>query len=221
MPGLHPYAPRMNDAPLGTTGPLDSTAPLDRTERVGETEALETPTPAAPIVPDEKDWTWVLERPCPECGFVAADVESDQIAGSVLAFTAPWPELLERADVRDRPSPQVWSTLEYGCHVRDVCRVFEARVELMLSKDEPAFDNWDQDEAAKADRYERQDPAAVAADITSAADRLARAFLRVPAGDWDRAGVRSNGSRFTVLTLGRYLLHDLRHHLRDVEAPAT
>jgi hypothetical protein len=21
------------------------------------------------IVPDTKDWTWVLRRPCPECGF--------------------------------------------------------------------------------------------------------------------------------------------------------
>ena len=27
-----------------------------------------------PIVPDDKDWTWVLERPCPECGFDAATV---------------------------------------------------------------------------------------------------------------------------------------------------
>ena len=23
------------------------------------------------ITPDTKDWTWVLERPCPECGFEA------------------------------------------------------------------------------------------------------------------------------------------------------
>ena len=21
------------------------------------------------IIPDTKDWTWVLQRPCPECGF--------------------------------------------------------------------------------------------------------------------------------------------------------
>ena len=26
---------------------------------------------SVPIVPDGKDWTWVLERPCPECGFDA------------------------------------------------------------------------------------------------------------------------------------------------------
>ena len=27
---------------------------------------------AMSITPDTKDWTWVLERPCPECGFEAA-----------------------------------------------------------------------------------------------------------------------------------------------------
>ena len=29
-----------------------------------------------PIVPDDKDWTWVLERPCPECGFDASALQS-------------------------------------------------------------------------------------------------------------------------------------------------
>lgn len=211
----------MNDAPLGTTGPLDATEPLEQTERVGKGETPDRPVRPDAIVPDEKDWTWVLERPCPECGCIAAEVDSNQIAGMVLALTAPWPDLLERADVRDRPAPNVWSVLEYACHVRDVCGVFGTRVELMLGHDEPAFENWDQDEAARAERYERQDPAVVAVEMGPAADRLARAFLRVPAGDWDRAGLRSNGSRFTVLTLGRYVLHDLRHHLHDVEAPTT
>ena len=211
----------MNDAPLGTRGPLDATQPPDRTERIATVGSADAPTPQDEIVPDGKDWTWVLERPCPDCGFVATDVASDQIAGMVLALTAPWPDLLERADVRTRPAPHVWSVLEYGCHVRDVCRVFEARVELMLDRDEPAFDNWDQDDAARVGQYERQDPASVAAELASAADRLARAFLRVPDDGWVRGGVRSNGSPFTVVTLGRYVLHDLRHHLHDVDATTT
>jgi hypothetical protein len=37
-------------------------------------------------------------------------------------------------------------------------------------------------------------------------------------GQWDRRGLRSNGSQFTVLTLGQYFLHDLAHHLVDVGA---
>ena len=33
-----------------------------------------------------------------------------------------------------------------------------------------------------------------------------------------RTGLRSDGSEFTVLTLGQYFLHDLAHHLVDVRA---
>ena len=39
---------------------------------------------------------------------------------------------------------------------------------------------------------------------------------RVGDDDWDRPGRRSNGSVFTVDTLGRYHLHDLVHHRWDV-----
>ena len=32
-----------------------------------------------PITPDTTDWTWVLERPCTECGFDSAAVRYDEI----------------------------------------------------------------------------------------------------------------------------------------------
>ncbi len=35
---------------------------------------------------------------------------------------------------------------------------------------------------------------------------------------WDLRGTRSNGSKFTVATLGIYLVHDIEHHLHDVGA---
>lgn len=40
---------------------------------------------------DDKDWTWVLERPCPECGFDTAAIDGVDVAveltraGSALA----------------------------------------------------------------------------------------------------------------------------------------
>ena len=34
---------------------------------------------------------------------------------------------------------------------------------------------------------------------------------------WQRPGGRSDGARFTVGTLARYLLHDPVHHVWDVE----
>jgi hypothetical protein len=58
----------------------------------------------------------------------------------------------------------------------------------------------------------------VAAELTAAADALAGEFASVEGAAWQRPGTRSNGSRFTVETLGRYMIHDVVHHLFDVAA---
>ncbi|MFZ1286202.1 MAG: DinB family protein [Candidatus Phosphoribacter sp.] len=175
-----------------------------------------TDTPAEPP-PDDKDWTWVLDRPCPECGFGAV-LEREDLPGRVRAAAAKWPAVLSRPDATTRPSALVWSPLEYGCHVRDVFRLFAERVTLMLERDDPRFANWDQDETAVAEHYRDQDPAVVAAQILQAGEALAGVFERVGSGEWERAGTRSNGSRFTIETLGRYCLHDVDHHAWDVGA---
>ncbi|HMO11754.1 MAG TPA: DinB family protein [Actinotalea sp.] len=125
--------------------------------------------------------------------------------------------VLARPNVHDRPRPDVWSPLEYACHVRDVYRVFGERLTLMLEQDSPTFDSWDQDATAVADRYGEQEPAAVTAQLVSAGTAMATRFAEVAGTEWERAGVRSNGSRFTVLTLGQYFLHDVVHHLHDVD----
>lgn len=168
------------------------------------------------ITPDTKDWTWVLERPCPECGFVAADLPATQVADAVRASVPRWQAVLARPDARTRPRPDVWSPVEYACHVRDVYRVFAARARLMLAEDSPTFDNWDQDATAVAERYGEQDPAAVSVELAEAGEDVAAAFDGVPDGAWQRVGLRSNGSRFTVATLGQYFVHDVVHHLDDV-----
>jgi hypothetical protein len=170
------------------------------------------------VVPDTKDWTWTLERPCPECGFDARQVAPEDVASLAVTLTAPWAAVLSRPDVRERPAPGTWSPLEYACHVRDVCTVFDERVRLMLAQDDPGFANWDQDRTAVEQRYAEQVPAQVAAQLQAAAAQVAGSFDGVADNQWSRTGVRSNGSRFTVLTLGRYLLHDLAHHLVDVGA---
>lgn len=156
----------------------------------------------------------MLERPCPECGFDAADV--DDVPARARAAVARIVAALTRPDATTRPAPQVWSTLEYACHLRDVCIVFGARLAVMRGTDDPIFENWDQDETAIAERYGEQDPATVARELTLEAGRIAADFASVRADERDRPGRRSNGSVFTVETLGSYFLHDLEHHAHDV-----
>jgi hypothetical protein len=168
------------------------------------------------IEPDLKDWTWVLQRPCPDCGFDARTVAGPEVAARLLANAARWTAVLQRTDVGRRPDPRVWSPLEYGCHVRDVCRVFESRVNLMRSQADPAFESWDQDATAVVDAYAAQDPAVVSLELSAAAVAAAFAFDAVGEGDWQRTGRRSDGSVFTIETLGQYFLHDVTHHIHDV-----
>src|SRR5215218_10366553 len=173
--------------------------------------------PAADAVePDTKDWTWVLERPCPECGFVAAEADPATIPDVVRSTVPRWQEALARPDARTRPAPGVWSVLEYGAHVRDVHRIFAGRLRAMVQVDDPLFENWDQDAAAVADRYAEQDPAVVAEALAHATEVFADLLESVPDDALERPGRRSNGSVFTVRTLAQYYLHDVVHHLHDV-----
>lgn len=176
---------------------------------------------AIAIEPDRKDWTWVLDRPCPECGYDARATPAVTVAARLREQVGPWCDALSGppAVVGRRPAPQTWSVLEYGCHVRDVCRVFDERVGLMTARDRPLFANWDQDATAAAEDYAGQDPARVAAELAAAAATLADRFDRVGAGEWTRRGSRSDGSEFTVDSLARYFLHDLVHHLHDIRDP--
>jgi len=170
------------------------------------------------IVPDTKDWTWVLDRPCPECGFDASRVTVDRLAEVVRDNATTWEAVLTLADAAVRPDTTTWSPLEYACHVRDVHRIFDLRLRLMLDEVDPQFPNWDQDETATAERYAEQDPATVARELLEAAAVVAERYESVPPDAWGRRGLRSNGSEFTVESLGRYHLHDIVHHAWDVRA---
>jgi DinB superfamily len=169
------------------------------------------------IVPDTKDWTWVLQRPCPECGLDVQGFPREAVAGMIRGNAAAWQDALAGpGDVRRRPAPGTWSALEYGCHVRDVLRLYDERLQLMLAEDGPLYPNWDQDATAVADRYSEQDPAVVAAELAEAAETIAVRFANITDGQWQRTGRRSDGAHFTVETFARYFIHDPVHHLYDV-----
>jgi hypothetical protein len=177
------------------------------------------PVDSDPVEPDGKDWTWVLRAPCAECGYEAASLEPVALPRRVRANAQEWVAVLAAGESsRARPAPGVWSPLEYGCHVRDVLRVFDRRLTLMLTQDDPLFDNWDQDATALAERYGEQDPAVVSADLVAAAEVIADRFGGVRGEQWSRPGRRSDGSAFSVDSLGRYFLHDIVHHAYDVGA---
>lgn len=170
------------------------------------------------ITPDTKNWTWVLERPCPECGFEAAAFPREEISARLRENAGAWRGVFDSGiDVRTRPEPGKWSPLEYACHVRDCCAVYDERLRLMLAEEGPRYPDWNQDEAAVSGDYGSQDPALVETQLAAAAEALASRFETVATEEqWLRTGVRGDGAAFTVESLARYFLHDPVHHLWDV-----
>jgi hypothetical protein len=171
--------------------------------------------PALPE-PDVKDWTWTLQRACPECGFDASAVRGADVPRIVDDVLVRFGHRLADPDADTRPAPRVWSTTEYACHVRDVCDVFDGRLRAMLTEHDPLFANWDQDRTARERQYWRQTPAQVVPELAAAGARIAETIKGVVDEQWLRPGRRSNGSVFTVVTLVRYFAHDLAHHAHDI-----
>lgn len=169
------------------------------------------------IPPDTKDWTWVLSRPCDECGFDSRQVPREELPALTAAIGTRWLTVLQHdTDLRTRPSELVWSPLEYACHVRDVLDLADYRVHLMLDEQGPLFANWDQDATAVDSDYNSQDPSSVSNQIVERAAVLSSTLESVTEPQWSREGIRSDGARFTVESFTRYLLHDPIHHLTDV-----
>jgi hypothetical protein len=168
------------------------------------------------IEADTKNWSWVVERACPQCGFDPASVTFRQIPKLLREDARRWEAVLGGPAARIRPDTSTWSPLEYGAHVRDMLRVFTDRFALMLNENDPAFADWDQDAAAVDERYDEQDPALVALEIPAAADEAAAVLDAVPDADRGRPGRRGDGVSFTIETLARYVAHESTHHLWDV-----
>ena len=176
-------------------------------------------TSSEPVVPepDDKDWTWVLDDRCPECDFEAARMNRADLPEFTHIVVAAFVAALMRPDATERPAPGVWSPLEYACHVRDVCLLFDERLELMLKRDDPLWANWDQDKTAVESAYREQDPATVAKELALAAVSILATFGEVKGDQWQRTGRRSDGAEFTVDSFARYFMHDLVHHVHDVD----
>jgi hypothetical protein len=169
---------------------------------------------------ETKDWTWVLEQPCPECGMDTTTLTGPEVAPLIVRVAARWAEALKSDPApAKRRRPDRWSTLEYGCHVRDVLVRGDQRLGLMVDQDDPEFANWDQDATAVDDCYGDQDPRAVAQAGVEAAEVVAARLESVSGDTWLRTGRRSDGSPFTVESFARYLAHDPVHHLWDVGHP--
>jgi hypothetical protein len=164
---------------------------------------------------------------CSECGFDWEGATGelarvlDSVAhefGEVLAGCA-------ESTLRARPSPSVWSPLEYAAHVRDVLAWYEERVRRVLSEERPHLSagvGWAVVTEERA--YHRESTDAVLGGLVGAAASLGGLLASLSSSEWLRVGVGSEGDERDVAILARRAVHEGVHHLVDVrrqtEGPA-
>jgi DinB superfamily len=161
---------------------------------------------------------------CDECGFTYDLATAPDAAGAIVTGADEVAQALAdgTADVAERRRPDLWSPLEYACHVRDVLLVQRERVLLARRQDRPSFAPMGRDERVDHDGYAEQGPAAVARQVRDAAALLANVLDRL-GPDWDRTVTYNHPEPFerSLRWVAVHTAHEVRHHLLDIRRQLT
>jgi DinB family protein len=156
---------------------------------------------------------------CDECGFEYDLSQALDAGPAIVAFAGEFRDLLADpgADLRARRQPEVWSPLEYACHVRDALLVQRERVLAARRVDRPVNTPMGRDERVEHDGYAEQDPDDVARQLADAAAMFANVLARLGPGDWDRTMSYTYPQRAdrSVRWVAVHAVHEMRHHLLD------
>ena len=158
---------------------------------------------------------------CEEFGFIYGALRRDDLAAAIgeagrqliTLLAGPAPQLTARR------VPEVWSCLEYACHVRDVLLIQRDRLYVAVVEDEPSFKPMYRDERVALDRYASQQIEVVAAQLLMAAAMTAHAFAGLTPEQWNRPLIYNypTRTRRDVEWMAHHTLHEVVHHRCDIE----
>lgn len=168
-----------------------------------------------------------MER-CEKCGFVWDLVPHAEVPSRLVETAADLSRLLFPPDrpsdwasrLATRPSAEVWSAIEYACHIRDVLFVQRDRVFVLLVEDSPTFGPMYREERVTLGRYADEDLADVVHQIETAARLLARTLAVLDKAAFERTAVYSfpTVQTRTLSWVGAQCLHEMLHHFDDIAA---
>lgn len=120
--------------------------------------------------------------------------------------------------LRLRTQPEVWSPLEYACHMRDVLLAMRERVLAVRRLERPTAQPMGRDERVLHEGYAEQNPADVSRQLVDAAQLFSNVLDRLPESDWDRTLIFPFPEQVerSVRWLAVHTVHELEHHLLDM-----
>ncbi len=118
--------------------------------------------------------------------------------------------------LRRRPAPDVWSAMEYVCHLRDVYATYTIRLHRARTEDSPAVEPMFSDLRALRFRYSRLPLLPVLDELESHVIGFRDEAATLAPQDWRRTVSRRPEEVRTAGWLVRQALHEGRHHLADI-----
>jgi len=163
---------------------------------------------------------------CSECGFSYDMADVPAAARTVRERAGDIAEILRTTgtDLCSRPEPDVWSPLEYACHVRDLLLVQRERILTARRLNGYVCESMGR-ERVEFDGWAEQHPDDVARQLTDAALMLAHVLDRLDAEAWKRELVYPypEPTTRTISWVALHTVHEAHHHLVDVrrQIPAS
>lgn len=125
---------------------------------------------------------------------------------------------MKAEQLRARPVPGKWSTLEVVCHLADSEALFAERMRRVLSEDRPTLPYSDPDQQPTALAYDVRNASEEVALIGLIRRQMARILQAQSLEAWRRVGVHSTDGEKTLEQLVRKAVDHLDHHLAFIEA---
>jgi len=161
---------------------------------------------------------------CAECNFSYDSIASSDVTATLQGLASRFVELLTTAEIegiaRVRPEADVWSALEYACHLRDVLLIQRDRVILALVEEGPGFPRMYRDERVSLAGYLDENIEEVTGELIAAVSLFGKVFGHLSAEQLQRSCIYNFPAPRTrdVAWLGSHTVHEATHHLGDVRS---
>jgi uncharacterized damage-inducible protein DinB len=138
------------------------------------------------------------------------------------AYLASLPRLrravsdLSPEQLRARPVPGRWSTLEVVCHLVDSEQAWCHRMKRVIAEDRPLLIGYDENRFAAALAYDDRDLDDELTLLEGMRRQMARVLKSLPETAWSRTGVHSERGLMTLADLLDAEIDHVPHHLGHI-----
>jgi hypothetical protein len=118
--------------------------------------------------------------------------------------------------LRARPVPGRWSTLEVICHLADSDQAWCHRLKRVIAEHRPLWIGYDESRFTASLGYEHYDPETELASIEQMRKQVGAILRRLPDEAWSRDGVHNERGLMTLKEMVQIETEHVAHHIKHI-----